>query len=144
MTDSTPTSASTVAELSPSKNSPPKKVVVLSLLYGLFFLVMLVAAYTGHLPVHYISQFHNADKVGHLLLYFIPSYLGHLLFRCHHIKRFHLPLFPSIFTLFTITEELIQGFSPNRTLDAGDMVCSLLGIVVGYWLAQRQAHTVRS
>lgn len=139
MTDSTPTSASTAA-----KGAPSKKVVFLSLTYGLFFLVVLVTAYTGHLPVRYISQFQNADKIGHLLLYFIPSYLGHRLFRCHHIKRFHLPFFPSLFALFTITEELIQGFSPNRTLDAGDMVCSLLGIVVGYWLAQRQAQTAKS
>ncbi|MEL7512885.1 MAG: VanZ family protein [Cyanobacteria bacterium J06554_3] len=143
MTDPTPTPTTPIAHSSTAYKAN-KKVIFLSLGYGLFFLVVLITAYTGDLPAHYISQFHNADKVGHLVLYFIPSYLGHLLCRCHHIKRLNLPVFPSLFALFTITEELIQGFSPNRTLDAGDMVCSLLGIVVGYWLAQRQAQTAKS
>jgi len=89
-------------------------------------------------------NFRYADKIGHLVLYFIPSYLGHRLCRCRHIKRLHLPLFPALFTLFTVTEELIQGFSPNRTLDAGDMVFSLIGIAVGYWWAQRGSERARS
>ncbi|MEL6161171.1 MAG: VanZ family protein [Cyanobacteria bacterium J06623_5] len=121
-----------------------KKVIILSAAYGLFFLVILITAYTGHLPVGWFTQFHNADKVGHLVLYFIPSYLGHRLCRCRHIGRLNLPLFPSLFALFTVTEELVQGFSPNRTLDAGDMVCSLVGIAVGYWLAQRQYRMAKA
>ncbi|MEL6470411.1 MAG: VanZ family protein [Cyanobacteria bacterium J06623_4] len=139
-----------MSHLSPSSSNPStrpvvhsKKVIVLSAIYGLFFLLMLIAAYTGHLPVGWITRYHNADKVGHLVLYFIPSYLGHRLCRYRHIWRGTLPLFPVLFTLFTVTEELIQGFSPNRTLDAGDMVCSLVGIAVGYWLAQRQQRTAK-
>ncbi|MGD1867039.1 MAG: hypothetical protein ACFB0D_21000 [Phormidesmis sp.] len=117
---------------------PSKKIVVLSAGYGLFFLVMLVLAYYGRLPIGGITRFHNADKVGHLILYFIPSYLGHVLCRHKHFSIWHLPIFPSLFALFTIAEELSQGLSANRTLDGLDMVCSLVGIGVGYWLAQRQ------
>ncbi|MGD1899501.1 MAG: hypothetical protein ACFB16_21465 [Phormidesmis sp.] len=120
----------------PVQTHLPKKVVYLSASYGLCFLLMLFLAYEGRLPVGWFTQFHNADKVGHLILYCIPSYLGHRLCRGKHV--FHwLPAFPGLFTLFTITEELAQGLSPNRTLDAGDMVCSLVGIAAGYWLAQR-------
>ncbi|MEM8505450.1 MAG: hypothetical protein AAF716_20145 [Cyanobacteria bacterium P01_D01_bin.1] len=116
---------------------PPLAIVLLSAGYCAFFLVMLVVAYTGHLPVSELSKIHNFDKVGHLILYCIPTYLGHRLCRGRHIRRV-IPVFPSLFTLFTIVEELIQGLSPNRTLDAGDMLCSLIGIGVGYWLAQCQ------
>lgn len=116
---------------------PSKPVVFLSAGYGLFFVAMLVLAYKGILPIGWLTRFHNADKLGHLILYCIPSYLGHRLCGGKHFRCW-LPVFPGLFALFAITEELIQGFSPNRTLDAGDMVCSLVGISVGYWLAQRQ------
>lgn len=98
---------------------------------------MLAFAYHGQLPIGWITNFHNADKVGHLVLYFIPSYLGHQLCRYKHFSRWHLPVFPTLFSLFTIAEELSQGLSPNRTLDWLDMVCSLVGIGVGYWVAHR-------
>lgn len=120
--------------------NPSKKVIVLSAVYGLFFLLMLFSAYYGQLPIGWITRFHNADKLGHLILYFIPSYLGHKLCRCKHFGRWHVPAFPVFFTLFTIAEELTQGLSANRTLDGLDMVCSLAGIAAGYWLAQRKHH----
>ncbi|MBE9059602.1 hypothetical protein [cf. Phormidesmis sp. LEGE 11477] len=116
---------------------PPAVIVLLSVLYCTFFLVMLAAAYTGDLPVAELSKINNFDKIGHVILYFIPTYLGHRLCRGKHVRR-AIPVFPSLFALFTIAEELVQGLSPNRTLDAGDMVCSLVGVAMGYWLAQRQ------
>jgi hypothetical protein len=122
---------------------PPLAIVLLSAAYCTFFLVMLAVAYTGHLPVSEISKIHNFDKFGHLILYCIPTYLGHCLCRGKHIKRI-IPVFPGFFTLFAIAEELVQGLSPNRTLDAGDMLCSLIGIGAGYWLAQRQIRQIVS
>ncbi|MEL7331835.1 MAG: hypothetical protein AAFN12_06275 [Cyanobacteria bacterium J06560_2] len=132
----------------PLPTQPPSvKIVILSAGYTLFFLVLLFLAYRGTLPVGRLTNFHNADKLGHLILYCIPSYLGHCLCRRKHYKiggpqRLSIPVFPGLFTLFTVTEELVQGMSPNRTLDAGDMVCSLIGIAVGYWLAQRQSEAL--
>ena len=121
--------------------SDRKRILVLSSLYGLFFLVTLFAAYTNRLPLGLLSRLPNYDKLGHVILYFIPTYLGHRLCKQKHIKRLNLslPVFPVLFTLFTFTEELIQGFSPHRTLDIGDLLCSLVGIVCGYGLAQRLA-----
>ncbi len=105
---------------------------------------MLVLAYRGILPVGWLTRFHNADKLGHLILYCIPSYLGHRLCGGKHLQRWRLPIFPALFALFTIAEELIQGLAPHRTLDAGDMICSLIGIAVGYWLAQRQQKQAKA
>jgi polysaccharide biosynthesis protein VpsQ len=127
-----------------------KTIIVAAAFYATFFVVTLWAAYNNHLPLVWLSQFPKYDKVGHLLLYFIPSYLGHCLCRYRHFSfvlgrfpgkasplRLTLPLFPMLFGLFTVMEELIQGFSPYRTLDGGDLICSFIGIGVGYWLAQR-------
>lgn len=113
--------------------------MALAIAYTCAFLIALWAAYTNRLPLVWLSQFPNYDKVGHVVLYCIPTYLGHRLCKQKHIKRLGLwlPVFPALFALFTIAEELTQGFSPHRTLDAGDMVCSLAGIGLGYWLAQK-------
>jgi polysaccharide biosynthesis protein VpsQ len=129
--------------LAPAKVS--KKIIALAFAYACFFFITLWAAYHNHLPLRWLSQFPNYDKLGHLVLYCIATYLGHRLCRQKHLSKsgakngqiFRIPVFPAFFVLFTITEELMQGFSPYRTLDAGDMVCSLLGITAGYWLAQR-------
>lgn len=128
-------------------SSPPisKRISVLAGAYGFIFLLILWAAYNNRLPLEWLSQFPNYDKVGHLVLYCLPSYLGHRLCRQKHCRNtwgnavVSWPIFPGVFALFTVAEELIQGFSPYRTLDGGDMVCSVVGIVLGYWLAQRGA-----
>ncbi|MGB3295208.1 MAG: VanZ family protein [Phormidesmis sp.] len=121
--------------------TPSQKIVFLAGGYGLLFLLMLWAAYTNHLPLQWLSQLPNYNKFGHMILYCIPSYLGHRLCQRKHFRSgdTSLPIFPVLFALFTVTEELVQGFSPYRTLDAGDLVCSLLGVGIGYWLAQRGA-----
>ena len=121
--------------------APNRKIVFLASSYGLLFLILLWAAYTNHLPLQWLSQIPSYDKLGHVILYCVPSYLGHRLCRRKRFVtgRVSLPTFPTLFALFTVTEELIQGFSPYRTLDAGDLVCSLIGVGIGYWLVQRGA-----
>lgn len=142
-----PFSSTNSSSTGPSVQLPKKlskAVLISAILYSAFFAITLWAAYHGRLPLQsWLSQFPNYDKVGHLVLYFIPTYLGHRLLRQKHYKTtlgrmaLSLPVFPGLFTLFTVTEELIQGLAPHRSLDALDMVCSLAGIAVGYWLAQR-------
>jgi polysaccharide biosynthesis protein VpsQ len=39
--------------------------------------------------------------------------------------------------LFTLGEELVQQFSPHRSLDLMDLIASFTGIAIGYWLAER-------
>jgi hypothetical protein len=106
--------------------------------YAATFLLILWAAYTNHLPTGFLNTIPYYDKVGHVILYGIATYLGHRVWR----RRFCLggvawPLFPALFALFTLVEEGLQGLSPYRTLDGVDLICSLLGIGLGYALASK-------
>ncbi|MBF2025230.1 MAG: VanZ family protein [Oscillatoriales cyanobacterium C42_A2020_001] len=109
---------------------------LLSVLFALIFIAILIGAYTGNLPPALTQN----DKAAHLILYAIATFLGHRAFDRRRMKLlgFVLPLFPTLFTLFTIVEEGLQSLSPNRSLDALDLVMSLLGVAIGYWLAERK------
>ncbi len=92
-------------------------------------------AYHGNLPPLLTKN----DKLAHLVLYGIAAFLGHRALNRRHIKKFgcSVPLFPFLFSLFTLGEELAQGLSPNRSLDMIDLIASFAGIALGYYLAQR-------
>jgi polysaccharide biosynthesis protein VpsQ len=110
----------------------------IALLYGALFLFILFRAYTGTLPPQ-LAQIPFYDKIGHVVLYCLAAYLGHQLLKRRHIQVlfFKLPLFPLMFVVFTSVEEGLQTFSPNRTLDAIDLIASFFGIGLGYWLAEK-------
>ncbi len=99
------------------------------------FATMLWLAYRGHLPHNLTPN----DKIAHLVMYGMAAFLGHRALNRRHICKFgySLPLFPFLFSLFTLGEELAQGFSPHRNLDLIDLIASFVGIVIGYWLAQK-------
>ncbi|MBW4550395.1 MAG: VanZ family protein [Aphanocapsa sp. GSE-SYN-MK-11-07L] len=80
------------------------------------------------------------DKLAHLVLYGIAAFLGHQACNRRHIRQLgcSIPLFPALFGLFTLGEELVQQFSPYRSLDLLDVVASFAGIAIGYWLAERR------
>lgn len=109
--------------------------ILLALLYGAIFLTIMALAYTGHLA-SYLTKY---DKLGHVVLYFLATYLGHRALGHRRIQLLHyrVPLFPLLFGLFTTVEEGVQSFSPHRSLDAGDLIASFVGIGLGYWLAER-------
>ena len=111
---------------------------VLAALYAITFLVILLLAYTGNLPPQF-KQIPNYDKIGHVVLYGVAVYLGHRVFgyRRMTVLAFALPLFPVLFAIGTVTEEMLQGLSSNRTVDAFDLVASFCGITLGYWLAEK-------
>jgi VanZ family protein len=108
---------------------------ILAVLYASIFLTILVLAYTGNLPPILTQN----DKAGHVVLYAIATYLGHRVLRYRRVKLrfFTIPLFPTLFGIFTVTEELLQSLSPHRTLDATDLIASFIGIFLSYWLAER-------
>lgn len=111
---------------------------LLAALYASLLLLILLLAYTGNLPPQ-LDRIPFYDKVGHLVLYGIATYLGHrvLQYRRFRLGTIALPLFPFLFTIGALTEEFLQVFSPNRTLDAIDLIASFLGIILGYWLAEK-------
>ncbi|MDJ0701757.1 MAG: hypothetical protein QNJ46_00615 [Leptolyngbyaceae cyanobacterium MO_188.B28] len=122
-----------------SQNSPKLGLNLISAFYLFLFLTILVLAYTGQLPTHRILVIPYADKIGHVVLYCIAAYMGHRVLRHRHIPFLGLavPLFPLLFGLFTLVEEGAQGLAPNRTLDGIDLVASLIGVWLGYWLAEQ-------
>ncbi|OUC12014.1 MAG: hypothetical protein B0A82_24855 [Alkalinema sp. CACIAM 70d] len=105
---------------------------VVGVAYGLTFGLILYLAYQGLLPT-YLTQ---NDKLAHFVLYGLMTFVGQRVTndRCIRLGRLRMPLFPIGFFLFTTIEEACQGLSPNRSLDAGDLVMSYLGIVAGFWL----------
>lgn len=109
----------------------------ITVLYTVFFGVTLYLAYTGKLAIPLSHPWF--DKVGHFVLYAIPTFLGHRIlgFRRIRIQTVRIPLFPLLFTIFTIAEESVQSLSPNRTFDLIDLVCSFIGIGFGYWFAEK-------
>lgn len=111
---------------------------VLAALYAAALLVILCLAYTGNVPSQ-LSQIPFYDKIGHVVLYGIAAYLGHRVFgyRQMTLLTIVVPLFPLLFGLGTVIEELLQSLSPNRTLDVIDLVASFSGIAIGYGLAEK-------
>ncbi|NJR50965.1 MAG: VanZ family protein [Leptolyngbyaceae cyanobacterium CSU_1_3] len=100
---------------------------------GILF-VILFFAYNGNLPAILTQN----DKLAHFVLYGTGAFLGHRSCNRRHVRLigYGLPLFPLLFALFTLGEELAQAFSPNRSLDALDLIASFIGIAIGSWLAQ--------
>ena len=139
-----PYSMKTSSKLNMSLNPPQsrtsqRRVIWLAAGYGSFFLLVLWAAYTNNLPLDVLNKIPYYDKIGHVVLYAAASYLGHRVFNRRHIRGSrYLPLFPVLFGLAMTVEEIVQGLSPYRTLDAIDLICSLSGVALGYFLAQRQ------
>jgi VanZ family protein len=111
---------------------------LLAALYASLMLLILLLAYTGNLPSQ-LNRIPFYDKGGHLVLYGIATYLGHRVLQYRHLRlgTIALPLFPFLFAIGALTEELLQVFSPNRTLDAIDLIASSLGIILGYWLSEK-------
>ena len=103
--------------------------------FGLLFVGILWLAYQGTIPAALAQN----DKLAHFVLYGIAAFLGHLALNRRRVTwlGWTLPLFPCLFGLFTVTEELSQAFSPHRSLDAWDLVASFAGIGLGYWWAER-------
>lgn len=110
----------------------------LGLLYGLLFGLILWLAYTRNLP-SFLGAIPHYDLPGHVILYAIASYLGHRGSGWKTIRAFGraLPLFPIGFTAWTVAEECLQSLSPNRTFSTSDLIASLVGITIGWWLANR-------
>ena len=105
-------------------------------MYGAIFGFILLLAYTGNLPTQ-LAVIPHYDKPAHLILYAVATYLGHRILQWRQIGPIFCPVWVMAFTGITIIEEGIQAFSPNRSLGWGDLVMSLLGVALGYWLAER-------
>ena len=102
-------------------------------------------AYTNGLP-GYLGYIPYHDLLGHFILYGTASYLGDRVLRGRKLTiiGYRIPLFALIFGIITVGEEYLQSFSPYRTFSWLDMTASLLGLLVGYWFAQRELRRLEN
>lgn len=111
--------------------------IALGLLYAATLIFIGWSAYTDNLPA-YLGAIPHYDTVGHFVIYGIATYLGQRIFQRSFLKFgwLQMPLFPLGFTLLTVVEEGLQSLSPVRTFSWLDMVMSLAGLSLGYYLAR--------
>ncbi|MBE9097385.1 VanZ family protein [Tychonema sp. LEGE 07203] len=105
--------------------------------YFLTILSIMLAADMG-LLVNFSLAHPPYDKVGHFVLYGIASFLCHRATGKKTIGLFNfaIPFGPAIFTIFTAGEEMLQAILPNRTASIEDLLFSLGGILVFYWVGE--------
>lgn len=111
-------------------------------LFLAFIIGLIVLADADLLPdfINAIYDFPNGDKVGHFVLYGLLDFF---------ITRAFLSSLPTrrggwvtlsvglILALFVALEELSQMFFSARTFSLLDLTASLLGIIVGGWVAYK-------
>ena len=111
-------------------------------LFLAFIIGLIVLADADLLPdfINAIYDFPNGDKVGHFILYGLLNFF---------ITRAFLSSLPTrrggwvtlsvglILALFVALEELSQMFFSARTFSLLDLTASLLGIIVGGWVANK-------
>lgn len=101
--------------------------------FFLFIAALSVAAYLGKLPA-WTQAFPHFDWAAHFLL------LGGLGFCFHRLMRdravgflgMTFPLGPMIVSSWSILDESLQLFSPNRNFSFADMAANLIGIWLFY------------
>ena len=111
-------------------------------LFLAFIIGLIVLADADLLPdfINAIYDFPNGDKVGHFVLYGLLNFF---------ITRAFLSSLPTrrggwvtlsvglILALFVALEEFSQMFFSARTFSLLDLTASLLGIIVGGWVAYK-------
>lgn len=106
--------------------------------YFMILLTIMLLADLGMLPLKFLAQIPYYDKIGHIILYGIASFLCHRATAKKMMAIFHypIPLGPFIFSIFTIAEEMLQAILPHRTASVEDLLCSMLGIILFYWVGE--------
>ncbi|MFH7030181.1 MAG: VanZ family protein [Heteroscytonema crispum UTEX LB 1556] len=91
--------------------------------YLSILMTILISAYLKILPVK-SSTIPFYDTIGHFILIGIAAFISHLALNKRRIifLSIAIPLAPLLVGFFTVSEELLQKLSPNRTFDLVDLV----------------------
>ncbi len=115
-----------------------------AVLFTIFIILVIILADRGQLgPVYFIYDFPYGDKAGHFILYgLLNFFLTFALIR--PLQSFDRKLVAlSIGLILAVligAEEYSQKFFSNRTFDLIDLMASYIGLVVGGWVALKQAR----
>ena len=105
------------------------------------FIAWIIVISDAGIPNIFIDSIRSipyGDKLGHMVLYGVLAGLVNLSIGDQHKRHLGLPLGCALVLLFTLLEELSQGFFPStRTLDIGDVVADFLGIYFVTWMMRK-------
>jgi polysaccharide biosynthesis protein VpsQ len=111
----------------------------ITILFTLFIILIIILADIGKLGIlNEITRIHNADKVGHFVLYGILVLLIDLtLFRSFPLKNrtWVAVISGLILALLIGVEEFSQRNFATRTSSLSDLTASYLGVIFFSWLA---------
>ncbi|MCT8985586.1 VanZ family protein [Shewanella phaeophyticola] len=84
--------------------------------------------------VHHIPY---GDKLGHMLLFGLLTFVANLALQSRHFLLGRIPLYYGavLVSIFVLSEEICQGFIPSRTLDIIDLVADAVGIILFSYLS---------
>ena len=124
-----------------------------AVVYGLFLILIVFTANTGieHPGSVLVRNLPWGDKLGHIVLFGVLTFVVNLALRCRTIGvgRLAVPLGSLLVAVVVVIEELSQGLFDRRNLDAGDLAADAIGIIIatilafGLWrfLARRRSAT---
>ncbi|GGP79912.1 VanZ family protein [Shewanella ulleungensis] len=77
------------------------------------------------------------DKVGHMLLFGLLTFVANLALQSRHFLLGRIPLYYGavLVSIFVLSEEISQGFIPSRTLDIIDLIADAVGITLFSYLS---------
>ncbi|GGQ18579.1 VanZ family protein [Shewanella litoralis] len=97
-----------------------------------FILWIIYLANTGGHSIFFdlIRHIPYGDKVGHMLLFGLLTYVANLALQSRHFLLGRIPLYYGavLVSIFVLSEEISQGFIPSRTLDIVDLIADAVGI----------------
>lgn len=108
---------------------------LISTIFVIFLGYVIYSSNHAALP-QFLRQFYRfpgGDKVGHVVLLAILSFIANYFLYPRHISIFKKPIFIGslIVCCFITLEEFSQIYIPSRTFDLLDLSCSYLGIIAG-------------
>ena len=114
----------------------------ISALFFIFIIAVIVLADTGSLPhsIRTVFGFPYGDKLGHFILFgLLDFFLTRAFLSSFHSRpRGWVTLSVGLTLALLITaEEFSQKFFETRTFGLVDLFASLLGVVVGGWMAYK-------
>lgn len=122
--------------LTNTKQSLVRKLyLVLSLFWTIAILVLCLMDLSDVNTVKRVRIPH-ADKIVHLLMYTILSFLwGMVLLRTHFFKEVNHIILIMSFVIFGLAIEILQGYGGfNRSFEWQDIVANTIGVIIGYFI----------
>lgn len=117
----------------------------LAALFAVFIVIVIALADANLLGfLRRLYDFPNGDKMGHLVLFGILSFLvNRTALRLPRLKNRARTVTAATLLLALLIglEEWSQRWFPNRTSDWVDLACSYLGVALGAWIAFKSRGT---